>query len=115
MEPMFPRRPGTSVVDGCDLSVDNVHALTAAAERCWDAIMRKDLRDFAAAYQASFEAQIRLFPGMMAEGVAENIEKYKDRALAWKMPGAGGGGYLAMVCERPWEGSIRIKIRRGTE
>ena len=52
---------------------------------------------------------------MMAEGVAENIEKYKDRALAWKMPGAGGGGYLAMVCERPWEGSIRIKIRRGTE
>ena len=115
MEPMFPRRPGTSVVDGCDLSVDNVHALTAAAERCWDAIMRKDLRDFAAAYQASFEAQIRLFPGMMAEGVAENIEKYKNRALAWKMPGAGGGGYLAMVCERPWEGSIRIKIRRGTE
>ena len=25
------------------------------------------------------------------------IDKYKDSVLAWKMPGAGGGGYLALV------------------
>lgn len=27
------------------------------------------------------------------------IEQYKDKVLAWKMPGAGGGGYLACVVE----------------
>ena len=112
---MFPRRPGTTVVENSHLCEENVKELADAASRCWDAIMRKDLPGFAASFKASFEAQVRLFPGMMAEGVAEEIEKYKDKVLAWKMPGAGGGGYLAMVCEKPLEGSIRIKIRRRLE
>lgn len=112
---MFPRRPGTTVVENSHLCKENVKELADAASRCWDAIMRKDLQGFAASFKASFEAQIKLFPGMMAEGVAEEIEKYKDKVLAWKMPGAGGGGYLAMVCEKPLEGSIRIKIRRRLE
>ena len=112
---MFPRRPGTTVVENSHLCEENVKELADEASRCWDAIMRKDLQGFAASFKASFEAQIKLFPGMMAEGVAEEIEKYKDKVLAWKMPGAGGGGYLAMVCEKPLEGSIRIKIRRRLE
>ena len=112
---MFPRRPGTTVVENSHLCEENVKELADAASRCWDAIMRKDLQGFAASFKASFEAQIKLVPGMMAEGVAEEIEKYKDKVLAWKMPGAGGGGYLAMVCEKPLEGSIRIKIRRRLE
>lgn len=112
---MFPRRPGITVVENSHLCEENVKELADAASRCWDAIMRKDLQGFAASFKASFEAQVRLFPGMMAEGVAEEIEKYKDKVLAWKMPGAGGGGYLAMVCEKPLEGSIRIKIRRRLE
>lgn len=100
---------------GCNLNEENVKALADAASRCWDAIMRKDLDGFAAAFKASFEAQIKLFPGMLADGVEEEIAKYKDRVLAWKMPGAGGGGYLAMVCEKPLEDSIRVKIRRRGE
>lgn len=90
-------------------------ALTVAADRCWDAIMQCDLKAFAKSYQASFEAQIALFPGMMAPGVAEVIDKYRDQALAGKMAGAGGGGYLGLVCEKPLEGSIRIKIKRNAE
>ena len=27
------------------------------------------------------------------------IDAYRDKVLAWKMPGAGGGGYLACVVE----------------
>ena len=77
--------------------------------------MRKDLQGFATSFRSSFEAQVNLFTGMMVDGVAEEIEKYRDKVLAWKMPGAGGGGYLAMVCEKPLEGAIRIKIRRRFE
>lgn len=112
---MFPRRPGTTVVEDCNLSEENVKALANAASQCWEAIMRKDLQGFATSFRASFEAQVKLFPGMMVDGVAEEIEKYRDKVLAWKMPGAGGGGYLAMVCEKPLEGAIRIKIRRRFE
>lgn len=114
MIPMFPRRAGCSVVEGAEIDKRKVEALAKAAEECWNAIMEKNLESFARTYRASFEAQIEMFPAMIQPGVREYIEKYsaKEGVLAWKMPGAGGGGYLAMVCEEPLEESIRLKIRR---
>ena len=62
---------------------------------------------------ASFNAQVAMFPGMVAPTyfpansqqpnansyIAEAIAHYSAMGdvLAWKMPGAGGGGYLALV------------------
>ena len=100
MIPMFPRRPGCSVVAGKDITEAKVRALASAAERCWDAILARDLDAFAGAYLASFEAQVAMFPAMIQPGVQEYIDMYSAQpgVLAWKMPGAGGGGYLALVC-----------------
>lgn len=117
MIPMFPRRPGCSVVEGKDITKPKVEALAAAADRCWNAILSRDLDAFAAAYKASFEAQIAMFPAMIQPGVQEYIDKYSAMpgVLAWKMPGAGGGGYLALVCSGPGafpEGAIPLTIRR---
>lgn len=142
MIPMFPRRPGCSVVEDKDITLEKVQHLAKAADDCWDAIMRKDLSGFASAFRASFEAQVAMFPGMVnptivgdvpavkvdpATGMAEDgflptVQDYIDRysqvpgVLAWKMPGAGGGGYLVLVCESrdafP-EGAIEVTIRRG--
>lgn len=111
--PMFPRRPGCSVVEGKDITPEKVSRLTDAAERCWHAIMARDLGGFAEAFRDSFNAQIAMFPAMMQPGVQEYIDRWSPKALAWKMLGAGGGGYLALVSDRiPDNGVIRIKIRR---
>lgn len=110
--PMFPRRPGCSVVDGKDITPAKVKDLTQAADRCWDAIMRMDLRAFAEAFAASFEAQIAMFPAMMQPGVSDFIEQWRDSAMAWKMLGAGGGGHLLLVVKDIPEGTIPVKIRR---
>lgn len=112
MIPMFPRPEGTSVVEGCKIDAAGVKALSTAAEKCWEAILKRDLKAFAAAFQASFEAQTAMFPAMLSNGVEEWIGRYKEKALAWKLSGAGGGGYLALVCEVPPVEAIRIKIRR---
>ncbi len=109
---MFPRRQGCSVVDGKDITPAKVKNLTAAADRCWDAIMSRDLESFAEAFRDSFNAQIAMFPAMMQPGVQDHIDRWKDKALAWKMLGAGGGGHLALVVREIPEGTIRIKIRR---
>ena len=118
MIPMFPRRPGCSVVEGKDITTGKVKALAAAAADCWDAIMKQDVDAFAAAYRASFAAQVAMFPAMIQPGVQDYIDRYSamDGVLAWKMPGAGGGGYLALVCrdcEHFPEGAISLTIRRG--
>lgn len=112
MIPMFPRPEGTSVVEGCKIDAEGVKALSTAADKCWEAIVKRDLKAFAEAFQASFEAQTAMFPAMLSNGVEEWIERYKEKALAWKLSGAGGGGYLALVCEVPPVEAIRIKIRR---
>ncbi|MBQ6433104.1 MAG: adenylyltransferase/cytidyltransferase family protein [Bacteroidaceae bacterium] len=115
MIPLQPRRQGCSVVEGKDITPGKVRALTSAADACWDAIMSHDLDAFGAAYRASFDAQVAMFPGMVcpaimkADGtkatdtstVTEAIARWSalPDVRAWKMPGAGGGGYLALVVD----------------
>ena len=99
MIPMEPRRPGCSVVEGKDVTEEKVKALAAAADRCWEAILARDLEGFAKAYKDSFNAQTAMFPAMIQGSVQSYIDRYRDSVLAWKMPGAGGGGYLACVVE----------------
>ena len=114
---MFPRRPGCSVLEGKDITQKKVETLAAAADACWNAILQRDLDGFAAAYAASFAAQLSMFPAMIQPGVPEFIERYdaRDGVLAWKMAGAGGGGYLALVCrnrESFPEAAVPLTIRR---
>ena len=118
MIPMEPRRPGCSVVEGKDITREKVVALASAADRCWAAIMKKDLKGFAEAYLDSFHAQTAMFPAMIQGCVQGYIEKYKKLVLAYKMSGAGGGGYLACVVEdsgafaEEHEEAILLTIRR---
>ena len=101
MVKMFPRKDGLNVLDGSNITVEGVKNLAAAADNCWNAIMTKNLAAFAKSYRASFEAQIAMFPAMIQPGVPDYISKYSAMSdvLAWKMPGAGGGGYLALVVD----------------
>ena len=120
MIPMDPRKPGCSVVEGMDITKAKVETLAKAADDCWHAIMNTDLELFAKAYNDSFNAQVAMFPAMIQGCVQEYIDKYSamEDVLAWKMPGAGGGGYLACVvndtekfCINHPE-AIKLKIRR---
>ena len=130
MIPMEPRRPGCSVVEGKDINEAKVCALAKAADDCWEAILRHDLDAFAAAYLASFNAQTAMFPGMITPSIngrvceEASVQPYIDRysalpeVLAWKMPGAGGGGYLVLVVKdakafaQERKEAIEIHIRR---
>ena len=57
---------------------------------------------------------------MIQPGVQDYIDRYSqmDDVLAWKMPGAGGGGYLALVLDnaeafcRKHNEAIPLTIRR---
>lgn len=99
MIPMDPRTSGCSVVDGKDITKEKVLSLAQAADKCWDGIMACDLGLFVKGYRDSFSAQTAMFPMMIQGTVQSYIDKYSSLrdVLAWKMPGAGGGGYLACV------------------
>lgn len=120
MIPMDPRRPGCSVVEGKDITEPKVKNLAKAADDCWNAILAMDFAAFASAFQASFDAQVALFPAMIQGCVQGFIDKYSvlPEVHAWKMPGAGGGGYLVLVVDdvksfaRQHPEAIELTIRR---
>lgn len=110
--PLGPRKSGYRVLKGTKISKLRARALAAAADGCWQAILKRDAKMFGKFFRESFEAQIAMFPNMVNADVRATIKKYADAALGWKLSGAGGGGYLVLVTAHDLPGAIKIKIRR---
>ncbi len=109
---LWPRPPDYDPLEKTFISEKGVKDLAEAAEGVWDAIRRKEIKDLGKYFLASFHAQTAMFPAMINDEIEKSINHFKDRALAWKLSGAGGGGYLVLLSEIPLENTIRIKIRR---
>ena len=107
-----PRGSTFDVLENTKIDPRYAKALADAASNCWDAILKRDLKNFGKYFRESFEAQIAMFPNMVDDFIFESINKYKDRAFGWKLSGAGGGGYIIFVAEAPIAGSFQIRIRR---
>ena len=109
---LWPRPKGLDLLKEVYINTENVKKLADAAERCWKAIQEKNLDDFSSAFLDSFHAQTRMFPAMINPEIENAIDKYKVDAKAWKLAGAGGGGYLILIADKPIKRAMRIKIRR---
>jgi cytidyltransferase-like protein len=112
MIPLGPRQPGFDVLSNTCIDTVRAKALSEAAEACWDAILACDVNNFGIYTRLGFEAQIAMFPHMMNETLFHLIEQYRNQARGWKVSGAGGGGYLILVSDRPIENAVRITVRR---
>jgi cytidyltransferase-like protein len=108
---LWPRPADFVVLENTNISTDNVKRLTDAAEMAWHGLTKKDIKTFAQGFSASFNAQVKMFPKMMNDKIARVIDSHRDKALAWKLSGAGGGGYLILISEEEIPNAIKIKIR----
>jgi galactokinase/mevalonate kinase-like predicted kinase len=113
--PLGPRHDDYDVL--CDTVFDSgrAKALADAAEGHWESILKQDIDAFGRTMREGFEAQLAMFPHMMNDRVAALIEEYRDRALGWKLSGAGGGGYLILVSGKPIADAVRVIARRESE
>ncbi|GET33747.1 hypothetical protein PbJCM13498_26100 [Prolixibacter bellariivorans] len=109
---LSPRESGYDVLSDTTITERGARELAEAAEGVWKAIQKKDIESFGQQFRRSFEAQISMFPNMVNEHILEQIKQYENRAMGWKISGAGGGGYLVLVSEKPVPNAMQIKIRR---
>ncbi len=110
--PLGPRKAGFRVLDDTRIDREGAARLADAADRCWEAIRARELRGFGRAIRDGFEAQVAMFPHMLNDTIQELIAKHGSEAAGWKVSGAGGGGYLVVVSERPVDRAVRVKARR---
>jgi cytidyltransferase-like protein len=107
-----PRHAEFDVLSGTNITPAGARALADAAEKCWQAILARDIERFGHFFRMSFEAQVAMFPHMMTDDVDQLIKQYQDVAMGWKLSGAGGGGYLILVSNKPIENAVRVIARR---
>ncbi len=111
MVTLWPRPVGFNVLSDTYINEENVRSLTKAAETAWEGLLVKDIKKFSKGFLDSFHSQIRMFPKMVTPEIKKIIEQYQGKAKAWKLSGAGGGGYLILISEEEIPNSFRIKIR----
>ena len=85
------------------LSEMKTHALNM-----YDTILRGDFNDYATLVKKSWELNKALDKGTNPHTIEQIISLIKDYALGYKLPGAGGGGYLYIVAKDP-EAAARIR------
>jgi cytidyltransferase-like protein len=108
---LWPRPDGYSVLSDTHINTENVKLLTEAADLAWDGLVAMDYEKFTDGFLRSFHSQVRMFPKMMNPEIEKIISRYKGKARAWKLSGAGGGGYLIMISEEEIPNAFKIKIR----
>lgn len=74
----------------------------------YEAIQRGNFEEMGHLVGKSWKLNQALDPGTNPEAVEAIIRRIDDYCLGYKLPGAGGGGYLYMVAKDP-EAAIRIR------
>jgi len=110
-----PRFVDYDVLANATFDRQRAKALATATEGHWQAILDQDVSRFGKTMREGFDAQVAMFPNMMNDRVSALIDEYRDLALGWKLSGAGGGGYLILVADKPIPGAVRVLAHRAAD
>ena len=105
------RAEAFDVLGDTHLSVASANRLALAANQCWQAVLARDAVALGATMRDSFESQLAMFPRMLVPSVGQAISALPPAATGYKLCGAGGGGYLAVIATTPPEHFERVQIR----
>ena len=108
---LWPRPDGYNVLSDTHINTENVRKLAEAADKAWDGLISMDFKNSLKDFSSLFIHRCRMFPKMMNREIEKIIGQYKGKARAWKLSGAGGGGYLIMISEEEIPNAFKIKIR----
>ena len=85
-----------------------LRAMKAHAIDMYEAIQRQDYQIYGQLVRKTWQQNQHIDSGTNPDGVRRITDLIDDLCLGYKLPGAGGGGYLYMVAKDP-EAAARIK------
>lgn len=90
----------------CHLSL--LEDMKANAHHLFDIIQRGDFDAFGRQLRTAWQQNCALDAGTCPPAIAELVKRIDDLCLGYKLPGAGGGGFMYMVAKDP-EAALRIR------
>ena len=88
--------------------ISQLRAMKAHAMDMYEAIQRQDFRELGRLIGKTWQQNQQIDSGTNPESVQRITRLVDDYCLGYKLPGAGGGGYLYIVAKDP-EAAARIK------
>lgn len=108
--PLEPRPSGYDPIEEKNLEKEYVKELGDSGNKCWDSIIKKDVKGLGRAMTESFLAWKKILPNTVPDHIMNEMTYYTSN-----YPGAitsgSGGGYAMVASEKNIEGSIRIKVK----
>ena len=88
--------------------IQQLRAMKAHAIDMYEAIQRQDYETYGQLVRKTWQQNQLIDSGTNPDSVRRITDLIDDLCLGYKLPGAGGGGYLYMVAKDP-EAAARIK------
>jgi galactokinase/mevalonate kinase-like predicted kinase len=79
--------------------LSSLKRISENSHECFDAVQRSDVNSFAETVAKSWSLNQELDRGTNPEEIRQLIEQVESHLSAWKLAGAGGGGFLYMIAK----------------
>ena len=109
--PLEPRPEGYNPLKIMNLEKYLVKELGEAGDRCWKAILKRDIKGLGRSMTDTFLSWRKILPLTVPDWVLEEMEAKYFPNYPGAITSGSGGGYAVVVSEKEIEGAIRIKVR----
>jgi cytidyltransferase-like protein len=109
--PLKPRPEGYDPLEIMNLEKPLVKELGESGDRCWEAILKKDVTALGGAVKDTLLSWKKILPFTVPDEIMNEVETKYFPHYPGAITSGCGGGYVIVVSDRPVKGSIKIKVR----
>ena len=109
--PLQPRPEGYNPILSKNLDPKIVKRLGESGEACYDAILKKNVKQLGETMKETFLAWSEMLPYTVPEWIMEEMQRNYFSNYSGAITSGSGGGYVVFPSEEKVEGTIKVKIR----
>jgi cytidyltransferase-like protein len=109
--PLEPRPEGYDPLKIMHLERLYIKELGEAGDRCWEAILKKDINGLGRSMTSTFLAWKKILPLTVPEWIMKEMKSKYLNNFPGAITSGSGGGYVIVVSEKPVKEAIKVKVR----
>lgn len=109
--PLTSRPEGYDPIQEKNLKPYHIKRLGESGEACYDAILKKDVRQLGEAMKETFLSWREILPNTVPDWIMKEMEENYFPNYAGAITSGSGGGYIVFPSVKEIEGTLKIKIK----